>query len=271
VDEVHARWGGPATITVVSPSYSNPPVIETSLAVQFAPFSEWNVSLLGAFGERIASRYPQFNAAAAVVLKGKLPFSLSAGAVPRVRGLYVNGAAGRLVQVQDDMFAVNWQRKHSSDEQYPRYASLRQTFVEELDGYFRFLRDRGISSPTITGCQVTYINVVDPSSGLSYADVWNLMASPTRRDLTDPFHLTSLNVTAMFAEESVELTYSVTPALRMHDNASVIQFNLVSAESQVEASGNDLLTKMDRAHDLLIRAFEGMTSDLAKEVWGRIT
>jgi hypothetical protein len=67
------------------------------------------------------------------------PFSFTMGQVPKLRGLYVNDKLGRLLQIQDDLFAVNW-RKESSTATYPRYEALRDAFVSELDNYLDFLR-----------------------------------------------------------------------------------------------------------------------------------
>ncbi|MGC9225045.1 MAG: hypothetical protein ACP5E2_14070, partial [Terracidiphilus sp.] len=42
-----------------TPEFKNPPVVETALAIEFAPIKGWSVVHYGALWERFRSRYPK--------------------------------------------------------------------------------------------------------------------------------------------------------------------------------------------------------------------
>lgn len=262
---MNARWGGPATFAAAGPSYTNAPVVETSLMVQFKPSPNWNLGLLGLFQERVKGTFPRFEMAQPIVL-AQPPFA-AAGLQFRARGLYINEKEGRLLQVQDDAFAVNW-RKASPDTPYPRYPSLREQFIAELEGYLAFLNEHGIPELPIAGCQVSYVNILEPRSGLTYADLGFVVPEPGP-GASEGVEMSSMSAMAAFRNSSSQLSYNIAPALRIEDNATVTQFVLNSSARQVDASGRDLLDGIDGAHDLLIKVFERMTSENAKRTWGK--
>jgi hypothetical protein len=97
------------------------------------------------------------------------------------------------------------------------------------------------------------------------------MSVPTVGPPDDPLKLANLVLSATFSERAASVTYNVTPALRVQNNATVIQFTLVSTANDVDVGGSDLLARIDGAHEALIRAFETMTSENAKRFCGRET
>jgi uncharacterized protein (TIGR04255 family) len=154
-DQLHAN--------VPAVTYSNPPVIETSVGVEFSPISGWNMNHFGLYQSLIREQYPGFETMAPLSLRPGVTFQINP-AVPKVRAFYVDQTGTRLLQVQDDLFFTNW-RKASDSTEYPRYAELRTTFLEYWEGFKKFVHDNNIAVGAVVGYQLLYVNIVDTQSG----------------------------------------------------------------------------------------------------------
>ncbi len=123
------------------PDFSNPPVIEVALSVQFEPIAALRTPQIGLLWEEFRPRfqkteeYPPLNA---VIEKFGLPEAhksdiqvqmLPSPPVPRV--WFLNETGTELVQVQQDRFVHNW-RKVGTGDVYPRYERVREVFRNEL-------------------------------------------------------------------------------------------------------------------------------------------
>jgi uncharacterized protein (TIGR04255 family) len=249
--------------------YANPPLVETSLGVGFSPIPEWNVEHFGLYYHEIRARYPRFDAANPIVL-GRPGVSLIVGpAVPKIRAMCSNDDRTRLVQVQDDLLFLNWQ-KMATESTYPRYSRLKAAFLEEWESFTGFLDGNALERPVISRQQITYINVIERTSAQSEAlgleDIytqWRLTKgkiSENHRDVT---------LSASYQIGEVELIYTLQPALRISDQQPVFQFSLATGSGRSAATSVDMAL-MDLLHDVLLAAFEEFTSDRAKALWEKI-
>lgn len=247
-------------------SYGNPPLVETSLGVGFGPIVGWNVHHFGLYNHHVKNRYPGFETANPVILgaPGNFGFSIG-GPSPKLRAFYFNNGRSRLVQLQDDIFFLNWQ-KMSSEAEYPRYRSLSLAFGDEWDDFLAFLDESGLSAPLITRQQVTYINVIERTKeGLQVEDIFSSWKPTTGRISAN---LGDVSFSVGYRLGNVDLTSTLQPALRLPDNKPVYQFTLTSSASTVTNSGEPMKQLMDRLHNVLIAAFEEFASDRAKAFWG---
>jgi uncharacterized protein (TIGR04255 family) len=267
VKEKHRRWGS-SKLTAASPTYKRAPVIETSLAVRFATPSNWNIHIFGLVQARIAKSFPIFESAPPLVSEpGKIQFTFPAAA-PRVRALYWSESRDRLVQLQDDLFCMNWQKSSTASE-YPRYPALREDFLSEWDSFVKIAADARLGPFEITGCSVTYINKIDPSAGLAPSDLCVFIAPTPNQIQNLRLTLAAQNMSLTLTRDSQQITYLLQPAIQLADNTRITQITLVSESKAVSPTGDDLITHLDCAHDLLIETFEALTSSHAKEVWGK--
>lgn len=227
-------------------TYRKPPLSETSLGVEFAPISGWNVHPFGLYHTYMRDRYPRFETSApiAVSASGTQEFSIAFGStIPKIRAFFTDEARARLLQIQDDLFYANWQ-KMQGEEAYPRYRELRRSFVEEWNGYRGFLAANGLSIGQIFKYQLTYINVFQPS-----ADPEKLLdiedAYVGWRSLDGPFASSRTNVSFSIVHqiENIELLYVLQPAVRLSDGQRVFQFTLTTSTRKVDPSGKTLRIK----------------------------
>ncbi len=249
--------------------YANPPLVETSLGVGFSPIPGWNVQHFGLYYHEIRARYPRFDTANPIVL-GRPGVSFIVGpAVPKIRAMCSNDDRTRLIQIQDDLLFLNWQ-KMATESTYPRYSRLKAAFLEEWESFAAFLDGNALERPVISRQQITYINVIERTSAQSEAlgleDIyaqWRFTKgkiSESHRDVT---------LSASYQIGEVELTYTLQPALRITDQQPVFQFSLATGSGRSAATHVDVAL-MDLLHDVLLAAFEEFTSDRAKALWEKI-
>jgi len=249
-------------------SYGSPPLVETSLGVGFGPIAGWNIQHFGLYHHRVKNRYPGFETANPIMLgaPGSFGFSI-ADPSPKIRAFYFNNGRSRLVQLQDDIFFLNWQ-KMISEAEYPRYRALSLAFEEEWKDFLAFLNESGLNAPIITRQQVTYINVIERTNeGLQVEDIFSNWKS-TQGQISASHSDVSFSVGYRLGD--VDLNSTLQPALRLPDNKPLYQFTLTSSVATITDSGESMKQTMDRLHGVLIAAFEEFASDRAKAFWGQL-
>jgi uncharacterized protein (TIGR04255 family) len=244
-------------------------VIETSLAVRFAAPQKWNIHIFGLLQEQLFKSFPIFETAPPLPLQeaGKIQFTFPPAA-PRVRALYWSQARDRLIQLQDNIFCMNWQ-KAATAVRYPRYKSLRSDFVREWDAFVTLAGRVGVGPFEIAGCSVTYINKVDASSSLGPSDLCAYLAQPPENVAELGLIVAAETVSVMLTRDSQQITYLVQPAIQLTDNTKITQVTLVAETKSISPSGDDLMPRLDSAHQLLIETFETLTSTRAQAMWGK--
>ena len=81
-----------------------------------------------------------------------------------------------MIQVQQDRFMKN-SRKEGPNEQYPRYEQCKANFARDFAVLNDFLADNHLPQPSITQCEVTYVNHIVAGEGwISFADADNMFS-----------------------------------------------------------------------------------------------
>src|SRR6059036_832164 len=132
--------------------FTNPPVIETVLSVQFAPLSKFSIPHFGLYWQKVRHKFPRTELRPPVAHvkeqfgsgeeKAAIQFSIEfvPATALQVRCWFLDQKGNRFLQVQNDRFIHNWQ-KVAGDETYPRYESVRSDFVEEWVRFRQFLSE----------------------------------------------------------------------------------------------------------------------------------
>ena len=149
------------------PDYKRPPLVEVVLSVQFAELKGYRTVHAGLlWAEKFRESYPRFveqppldpifEVFGSQATAPQLQIKRMAGPqVPRL--WFTNIEQTELVQVQADRFVRNW-RKLGEGENYPRYETLRERFLSELEEVDAFFRTSDIGSIKPNQCEITYVN-----------------------------------------------------------------------------------------------------------------
>lgn len=152
------------------PDYSNPPLQEVCLAIQFDRPEKYNQMEVhniwtpfkadypaSRIEPRLAPLFETFVSDFQDSLKSEFQLSAIQGPVEN-RCVFSSPNNANIIQFQSDRFAENWRR--DQDEAYPRYEVIRANFennAELLEGAFKKL-DWGPVSPNL--CEMSYVNLI---------------------------------------------------------------------------------------------------------------
>ena len=163
------------------PDFSDPPVIQTVLSVQFEPLAELRTAYLGLYWAANKNRYPKTEERPELspIIERfpdhpKMEFGIqleTLEAPPTPRIWFMSETGTELIQVQRDRFIKNW-RKGGTGAHYPRYERVRETFDEEFAAFASFSQDQSLGNISITQCEVSYVNhIVSGEGWKTHADV----------------------------------------------------------------------------------------------------
>ena len=157
------------------PSYKNPPVVEVVWSVQFAPLAWLTAAHTGILWSKLRADYPECSEQAPVAAKDEPEDLLGQKPTPTVtfspkpplpRQWFVAENGNDLIQIQSDRFSVNW-RKVKDDDEYPRFAHMKDTFRERWGQFVTFAKECGDGPPRVQLIEMTYVNHIFQGEGWS--------------------------------------------------------------------------------------------------------
>lgn len=175
------------------PSFSKPPVVEVALAAYFSPPLRLQSVHLGRLWQEWRDRYPRSEdqtplpptrEEASESRTQNLAFQLNFG-VPGSRVWFINEKGSHMVQIQNDRLVHNWKHVLSENE-YPRYATLRPTFERELSDFSSFVTSFGLPRPVFNQAELTYVNLV-PMADLGADTEFDRLLEPWTGSYSDSF------------------------------------------------------------------------------------
>ena len=263
------------------PSYGEPPVSEVVFGVQFSPIEELLAAHIGLYWKRIRDRFPRAEEQAPIghiverfeeQERSKTRVE-TRGTPPLPRTWLISEMGDRLLQVQRDRFLHNWREKRR-DDVYPRYGSIKKTFLEAWDGFQDFLIEENLPSPVVDQYELTYVNHIRQDK------LWQTMG-----DLSSVFSCLSWAPRGSFlpAPEYVvwqmrfalpdnqgRLRAEAIPARLASDTESIIRFSLTARGISSSGTGpNALGSWYDLAHEWIVKGFSELVSEETDEVWER--
>jgi uncharacterized protein (TIGR04255 family) len=254
--------------------------------VQTEPLNRLVAPFLGLFWQEIRERYPK------VEIQGALEPVVELFGLPRAvpatgfrvmdkpetpRCWFITEDDTELVQLQQDRLIHNW-RKRRSDDVYPRYPKLRQTFAKELGLFVDFIKREGLGSFVPNQCEVTYINHLVYRTSTDHGRIDQLFRTWTGapeagflpRAENVQFDL-SYVMTAMGQTEPIgRLHVASRPALLKKDNTSIVSFNLTARGRPQSSDIEGVLRLLDVGREWIVRAFDELTTTSMHEMWGKV-
>ena len=257
------------------PDFENPPAVETLMGVHFAPITQWRSPYFGLFWARIRKDYPR-----AEMREPILPQAPDlVPAQPQshwefVRCWFFNQDQTRLIQVQSNLFLHNW-RKVAAGEKYLHYDDLRPHFDKEWQGFREFLAQESLGNPTVSLCEVTYVNHIDRGKGWeSFSDLRDVFPSwspKTAEGVLPSPELVAINASYPLKDVGGHLLISAQPAVRPQDAKETIQLTITVRCRPASSSDGDIYQGLDQARKWVVLGFTDFTSAKMHKIWGRRT
>jgi uncharacterized protein (TIGR04255 family) len=261
------------------PEFSDPPVAETVLSVQFDRLSALRTAHFGLYWGGVQDRFPVTEE------HGELPSILErspdelipmvgiqfeAFEAPPTRFWFVDRLGTELIQVQRDRFIKNW-RKLGEGDQYPRYERIRAGFDRDFYDFSEFVTRNQLGKLRVNQYEVTYINHIVAGRGWdSHADVgqvftvWQQPRSVypgQAQDLTFRTRFPILDPSGNFAGR---LHVTLQSAKRLSDGAPMFVLEL-TARGLLEGDSDFF----GLGREWIVRSFAELTTPKMHKIWGR--
>lgn len=266
------------------PDFSDPPVVEVALGVQFEPL-ELRSAHIGLWWQKIRDRFPRIEEQAPLdpaierfgvprARVAKLRFEMTTKP-PVPRSWFLNEEGTELIQLQPDRFVHNW-RKDGKDTPYPRYERVRDTFEKELREFEAFLGAEGLGRVVANQCEVTYVNHVMAGRGWDHLGQLDMLLRLFARPEPSAFLPApeEARVSAHYVIPGAHgpigrLHIAAEPAYRTEDDQPMYVLKLI-ARGEPEGEGIDgVLAFLDVGREWVVRGFADVTTAQMHNLWGR--
>jgi len=262
--------------------FSEPPVVETVLGVQFVPLKGFGLQHFGLFWSKVREEYPKLVSQPSLprviesfeekfVPKPEITVSLSEK-LPGLRGWYLNEPETRLIQIQNDRFLYNW-KKVKGNETYPQFDTIQPEFKANWEKFCKFLTDEDIDHPELTQCEVTYVNHIDIGKGWNSFGEFDKVFAPWSGKFSGPFLPTpekmTFNTTFVIPNKKGRLHISAMPAIRRNDGKEIIKVELTARGRPTNSNLSAVLEWFQVGHEWIVQGFTDLTTDHMHKIWRR--
>jgi uncharacterized protein (TIGR04255 family) len=253
--------------------YRKPPVVETALSIEFAPLPGWSILNYGTLWDDFRADYPTYEIQPFIAPGAINSPQIYFAADPPLRCLFKNMEGSQLVQSRSGAFVKNW-RARPGNEEYPRYATIRPSFVHDLEVFQAYLSRRGFPALEVWKCEVTYVNHLfqgqEWEDAASLSSVFPIIGPVAKDGLLD----TPTNVRYAAGYELPDNNGSLQLELvtgLSTDGRPLIQLSITAAGAPTGSRIDDIMQWMDLGRYAVVKCFSEFTSvDVQTKAWGRI-
>lgn len=261
--------------------FQRPPVVETVMALQFAPLKGWSVIHLGLFWDLIRQQYPRYQIQPPISSEIELRLgirTIAPGASPvdfgenlPVRAWFFDRSETRLIQLQNNAFIHNW-RKTAETQPYQHYDVIKPIFQDEWNRFKGFLRDKGLPEPQVWQCEVTYVNHIVRGEGwdtlAELADVITFWGNEPSTGFLPAIQAGSFAAVFPMSDGSGHLHVIGQPAVRKSDSKEILQINVSARGKPRSTKTEDVFAWLDLGHDWVVHGFKDVTTQKMHRIWG---
>jgi uncharacterized protein (TIGR04255 family) len=260
------------------PDFSNPPVAETVLSVQFDRLPELRTSHFGLYWGEIHDRFPATEEhgelAPIVELSPDRPqpmvgIEFETFEAPPTRFWFVDELGTELIQLQRDRFIKNW-RKVGEGDRYPRYERVREGFDRDFAGFTRFVSRNQLGTIRVNQHEVSYINHIVAGLGWeSHADVAEVFTVWQQPRSVFPGQAQDLTFHARFpivdhtGEFAGRLHVTLQSARRLSDGVPMFILELTA-----RGQGSENSDFFDLGRKWIVNSFKELTTPKMHKIWG---
>jgi uncharacterized protein (TIGR04255 family) len=173
-------------------------------------------------------------------------------------------------------FTRNWAKVASGE--YPRFATLYPAFESDFNEFVEFLKDEGLPAPSITQCELTYVNNISADESWARHGQLDEVITPWSGALTEGFldepEDVVINIRYVIPSDSGvpigRLNVAIQPAWTPETTPMVLM-TLTARGAPVGADMDGVKQFMATAHEWIVRGFSTLTTSTMHKTWGRHT
>lgn len=260
------------------PDFTNPPVNEVVVGVQFGPVPAYRQIMAQDVWTLFKSHYPlveeqeslqpTFETFGPPKAVSGPSLKILSGVTP-LRYWFLTSVRDELIQFQPDRLMHNWRKVGDETNEYPRFESMISKFEAELSALEKYFLTVGTEPLTITQCEVTYINHIrgdgtrfpNPRDWLRFADFGPEAPEAMRlgfsRVLMDPE-----------GSKGARLFSEATSAIDTQGRL-LLRFDLTVRGAPAGSGIREALDFLQMGRAAIVTSFAEYTTEQAHKVWGR--
>ncbi len=267
------------------PNFDRPPVTEVVLSIQFAAMVQMHAVHAGLYWNEIRQEYPRVSEQAPIApvfeTFGATPvltptMQIQAMLIPPLPRIWFETDEGdHLVQLQQDRILHNW-RKRSSTAEYPRYETLHEKLVLEVEKLNEVLTKESVGEIRPNQCEVTYINTITLRDGQNPHEHLSRITPLWTGTLSEPYlpnaETTTLQTKYVLRRGTVpygRVYVTFTPAYLATDYSPAIQLEITARGKPLDDNTSSAFALLDEERQAIVRAFTAVTTSPMHEEWGR--
>ena len=264
------------------PDFSQPPVSEVVLGVQFEPLAGLTAAYIGQLWGDFREKFPftddrhplepayeiedEFSARGNASVEIELT-----SAAPLVRAWFLSESREQLLQVQRDRFIHNW-RKMESHSAYPRYASLLHAFKAEFEHFIDFAKKNELGAVRTVQCEVTYVNHLEADqwwqSHREVEKIFQLQLNYSDLPQLEDFRFYQRHILRVADQFVGRLHVSVEPVKRLPDGVPAFTVRLTARGAPLSTGLDGVYSFFALGRESIVRGFTGLTTPAMHEAWG---
>lgn len=261
------------------PEFTNPPVVEVLIDTQFESISDYSPIYANDVWDLFRDSFPNLEEQRALppsfetfgsAGQPQISLKITQESIPS-RFWFLSKNGDHLIQFQPDRFIRNWRKNDSSDEEYPRFESIIDSYSSEFSELDRHISKKFSHTLAINQCEVRYVNSI-PIEGvdggiesrkfLRFGDFGDSSAD----DFFVKFRRT-------IREESGEPIFRLVcecVSARSSKGELVIKLDIFARGAPKGTSLKDAQVFCLRAREEIVRLFTEITTEYAHKIWGRV-
>lgn len=263
------------------PEYSDPPLVETAIGVQFEPIPQLPLFFGNFISEQVnvvevetkAPLDPVIERIGGKALEGQRGIELI-GHPPTPRYWLFNKDKTELLQLQHDRLIWNW-RKTRPDDEYPRFNKVFAKFSTRYKEFIEYARQHDdIPDLRINQCEIIYVNQIGSKGDQAVchsnsSDVFSTMAQLSSDELPE-IEFSKFACSHLLENEDGEFIG------RLHviaepifvKGSELFSFKLIARGRPNGSSFDDLKEFFEIGHEAIVRAFSAYTTSKMQNAWG---
>lgn len=268
------------------PEFTNPPVGEIGLAVQFAALPAMkNQHVIRYWEQRLKDTFPNVSEHPTVnpvfetfsdtpaIFSLPLPPLFNAQ-VPRY--WFETATGTELVQLQQDQIIHNW-RQVKGDEPYPRFNPIRDKFRKEYESFAEFVSANNLGSVQPNQCTVTYINIIklpDQNDNIftRLHEVTPLWGGSAAQRLPARLEDATVQMRAVLEDEKgpfARLYVICQPSMHAESKDKAFRMEITARGNPKSTGADDVFGLLQTLHDAIVCSFAEVTTPEMQALWGR--
>jgi uncharacterized protein (TIGR04255 family) len=250
-----------------------PPVNELVIGVYFnTPLLGLRAEHVGLFWHAIRDAFPKASQTGPIVAQGEA-FQAALETAPEevypLPRFWLSSAdETMLVQLQRNAFLLNWRKR---DQTYPDYETVKREFDRVYGIFAEFVRETVRQAFAIEAAELTYINLAQAGeywAGVN--DIARVIPSfrPIEIGIDGATLANTTQSTVWTVAKDISLVAKVQTGTTTADRRAALVFELSAKGRLGAATKGEVDAWFERAHDVMGKAFRGMTSqDIQARVW----